>query len=82
MGLKKSESMLSKQPDVDDSKDHAAVTNDEDILFDEIAPPGQEKQVKAIKRGIKAGDISKTYVDRSGKRKKTNPWAIAWSQRK
>jgi len=47
---------------------------------DEVAPPGQEKQIMGIKKAIKRGDIPKTYVDKSGKRQKTNPWKIAWSQ--
>ncbi len=38
----------------------------------------KEKKVKSIKRAIKKGDIPKTYVDKkTGKRKKSNPWALA-----
>lgn len=46
----------------------------------EATPPGHEKQVKGIKNALKHGEIPQTYVDKkTGKRKKTNPWAIAWS---
>ena len=46
----------------------------------EGAPPGREKQVKGIKKRLKRGDIPKTYTDRSGKQRKSNPWAMAWAQ--
>lgn len=49
----------------------------------EVAPPGREKQVKGIKKHKATGDISKTYTDpETGKRKETNPWALAWAQHK
>lgn len=47
---------------------------------EEVAPPGREKQVKGIKKHMKKGDIPKTYVDKTGKRKESNPWALAWAQ--
>lgn len=43
----------------------------------EVAPPGGEKQVKALKK-----TLPKTYKDDSGKRKESNPYAIAWAQYK
>jgi len=49
----------------------------------EVAPPGKEDMVLALKKKIKSGDMPKTYVDKkTGKRKKTNPWAIAWGSEK
>jgi len=51
----------------------------------EVSPPDREHQVKGIKKHMaqkKGKDkIPKTYVDKkTGKRKKTNPWALAWAQ--
>ena len=47
----------------------------------EVSPPDRKHQVKGIKKYMKKGDIPKTYVDKkTGKRKKTNPWALAWAQ--
>ena len=51
-----------------------------ECAMSESAPPGREKQVKGIKKRMKKGDIPKTYTDSSGKRKKSNPWAMAWAQ--
>ena len=51
---------------------------------DEVSPPARRHQTKGIKKYIgKKGKkgIPKTYVDKkTGKRKKTNPWALAWAQ--
>ena len=51
----------------------------------EGSPPDRKHQVKGIKKHMaqkKGKDkIPKTYVDKkTGKRKKTNPWALAWAQ--
>ena len=47
----------------------------------EVAPPGREKQVKGLKKAIKKGEIDKTYIDKkTGKRKKANPYALAYAQ--
>ena len=51
----------------------------------EVSPPDRKYQVKGIKKHMaqkKGKDkIPKTYVDKkTGKRKKTNPWALAWAQ--
>ena len=51
----------------------------------EVSPPDRKHQVKGIKKHMaqKKGEdkIPKTYVDKkTGKRKKTNPWALAWAQ--
>jgi len=46
----------------------------------EVTPPGKEDMVLALKKKIKSGEVPKTYIDKkTGKRKKTNPWAIAWA---
>ena len=50
----------------------------------EVSPPDRKHQVKGIKKHLgqkgKKG-IPKTYVDKkTGKRKETNPWALAWGQ--
>ena len=45
--------------------------------LDEDKEADREKMVKGIKAGIQSGKIPKTYVDKSGKRKETNPWAIS-----
>ena len=50
----------------------------------EVSPPDRKFQVKGIKKHLgqkgKKG-IPKTYVDKkTGKRKETNPWALAWAQ--
>ena len=49
-----------------------------------ISPPARRHQAKGIKKLIgKKGKkgIPKTYVDKeTGKRKKTNPWALSWAQ--
>lgn len=34
------------------------------------------KCVKAVSKGIKSGDIQKTYYDKHGKKVKSNPYAI------
>jgi len=52
---------------------------------DEVSPPDRKFQVKGIKKHMaqkKGKDkIPKTYVDKkTGKRKETNPWALAWAQ--
>lgn len=39
-------------------------------------PRKLDKCVKEVKRKIKKREIKKTYKTKSGKRKKTNPWAI------
>ena len=51
----------------------------------EVSPPDRKEQVKGIKKHMaqkKGKDkIPKTYVDKkTGKRKETNPWALAWAQ--
>ena len=47
----------------------------------EVSPPARRHQAKGIKKDIAKGEIPKTYVDKkTGKRKKTNPWAMAWAQ--
>ena len=51
----------------------------------EVSPPDRKFQVKGIKKHMaqkKGKDkIPKTYVDKkTGKRKETNPWALAWGQ--
>ena len=47
----------------------------------EVAPPGREKQVKGLKKAIKKSEIDKTYIDKkTGKRKKANPYALAYAQ--
>ena len=51
----------------------------------EVSPPDRKFQVKGIKKHMsqkKGKDkIAKTYVDKkTGKRKETNPWALAWAQ--
>ena len=58
-----------------------------DVEFDvnEVSPPARKNQVKGIKKHMaqkKGKDkIPKTYVDKkTGERKKTNPWALAWAQ--
>lgn len=44
--------------------------------LDEIAPPGREKQVKTLKHAL-----PKSYTDpKTGERKESNPYAIAWAQ--
>ena len=44
----------------------------------EVTPPGREKQVKALKKVL-----PKTYTDpKTGERKKSSPWAVAWSSYK
>lgn len=50
--------------------DECGLLEAECMCCDEVAPPGHEKQVKGIKKAIKRGDLPK----------KSNPWAIAWSQ--
>lgn len=41
----------------------------------EETPPGREDQVKALKK-----ELPKTYTDKkTGERKKSNPWAVAWA---
>ena len=55
------------------------------IDSNEVSPPDRKHQVKGIKKHMaqkKGKDkIPKTYVDKkTGKRKKTNPWALAWAQ--
>ena len=51
---------------------------DDDV--EEVAPEGREDQVIAIKKSIATGKTPKTYVDKkSGKRKKSNAFAISWS---
>jgi hypothetical protein len=46
--------------------------------LDEVAPPGKEKVVRALKK-----ELPKTYKDKStGWEKESNPWAVAWSQYK
>lgn len=46
----------------------------------ETTPPGHEKQVKGIKKALKRGEVPQTYVDKkTGEKKKTNPWAMAWA---
>ena len=51
--------------------------------MDEVAPPHREKQVKGLKKHMKKGDVPKTYIDKkTGKRKESNPWALAWAQHK
>lgn len=43
----------------------------------EVTPPGREDQVKALKKAL-----PKTYVDKdTGKRKESNPWAVAWASK-
>jgi len=56
-----------------------------DASIPEVSPPDRKHQVKGIKKHMaqkKGKDkIPKTYVDKkTGKRKKTNPWALAWAQ--
>jgi hypothetical protein len=51
----------------------------------EVSPPARKNQVKGIKKHMAQGKgkdkIPKTYVDKkTGKRKETNPWALAWAQ--
>ena len=51
----------------------------------EVSPPDRKEQVKGIKKHMaqkKGKDkIPKTYVDKkTGERKETNPWALAWAQ--
>ena len=51
----------------------------------EVSPPDRKHQVKGIKKHMaqkKGKDkIPKTYVDKkTGERKETNPWALAWAQ--
>jgi hypothetical protein len=42
----------------------------------EETPPGREEQVKAIEKS----DTPETYTDKkTGKKKESNPWAIAWA---
>ena len=58
---------------------------DHTISTTEVSPPDRKHQVKGIKKHMaqkKGKDkIPKTYVDKkTGKRKKTNPWALAWAQ--
>ncbi|MDP3986716.1 MAG: DUF5661 family protein [Nanoarchaeota archaeon] len=44
----------------------------------EVAPPGREKQVKTLKK-----ELPKTYTDKkTGEKKESNPWSVAWSQYK
>ena len=55
------------------------------LTFKEVSPPDRKEQVKGIKKHMaqkKGKDkIPKTYVDKkTGKRKETNPWALAWAQ--
>jgi len=52
--------------------------NLEEENLQESTPEGYEKIVKGIKK-----DAPETYVDKkTGEKKKTNPWAIAWSMKK
>ena len=51
----------------------------------EVSPPDRKHQVKGIKKHMKQkkgkDKIAKTYIDKkTGKRKETNPWALAWAQ--
>ena len=53
------------------------------VEFDvnEVSPPARRHQAHGIKKDIAKGEIPKTYVDKkTGKRKKTNPFALAWAQ--
>ena len=60
--------------------------NKKEIIFLAVKISSPRKyQVKGIKKHMaqkKGKDkIPKTYVDKkTGKRKKTNPWALAWAQ--
>ena len=67
--------------------DHARKHKEEDAIIskkkdnNEVSPPARRHQAKGIKKDIAKGEIPKTYVDKkTGKRKKTNPWAMAWAQ--
>ena len=55
-----------------------------DFDVNEVSPPARRHQAHGIKKHIgKKGKkgIPKTYVDKkTGKRKKTNPFALAWAQ--
>ena len=60
-------------------------TKEASVDKNEVSPPDRKHQVKGIKKHMsqkKGKDkIPKTYVDKkTGKRKKTNPWALAWAQ--
>ena len=51
----------------------------------EVSPPDRKFQVHGIQKHMKQkkgkDKIPKTYVDKkTGKRKETNPWALAWAQ--
>ena len=47
----------------------------------EVSPPARRHQAHGIKKDIAKGEIPKTYVDKkTGKRKKTNAFALAWAQ--
>ena len=45
-------------------------------------PKSEDKCVKEVKKSIKKGKTPKTYKTKSGKRKKTNPYAICRGKRK
>ena len=42
--------------------------------LNEVTPPGREDQVKKLKQ-----ELPKTYTDKSGRKKESNPWAVAWA---
>jgi len=51
------------------------------LKIGEVSPPARRHQAHGIKKDIAKGEIPKTYVDKkTGKRKKTNPFALAWAQ--
>ena len=66
------------------AKSQAAKYRTGEASIPEVSPPDRKHQVKGIKKHLgqkgKKG-IPKTYVDKkTGKRKETNPWALAWGQ--
>tara|TARA_R110000824_G_scaffold138920_1_gene303835 strand:- start:2303 stop:3055 length:753 start_codon:yes stop_codon:yes gene_type:complete len=67
--------------------DHARKHKEEDAIIlkkkqkTEVSPPARRHQAHGIKKDIAKGEIPKTYVDKkTGKREKTNPFALAWAQ--
>ena len=45
-------------------------------------PKSVEKCVTAVKKLVKKGKISRTYINKDEKRVKTNPYAICYANKK
>ncbi len=47
-----------------------------------MSPAKLDKCVTSIKKSMKKGKIPRVYVNKEGKRVKTNPYAICYAKRK